>query len=750
MNGQVTKENCADEPIHIPGSIQPHGVLLAARESDSIVTQVSSNTAEFLGREPAELLGQPIASVFREEVRDVVEKCLADAVLGVTNPWQLLADTPDGPRFFDGISHRGDGKVIIELENPADRDRAQDPLRRAVDPYFHLVRQTLSETGSPDSVEETCQVLCREVKRFTGFDRVMVYRFAEDGHGEVIGEALSEGMEPYLGLHYPESDIPAQARRLYALSWVRLIPDAAYEPVLLEPPFNPETNLPLDLSHSVLRSVSPMHTEYLQNMGVGASMSISLLRGDALWGLIACHHREPRHVPYEVRAACVMLGAVMSANLVSKEEAARARRTSKLQAIHTKLVNAVGSSGSIPDGLTEADEDLLGLVGADGVTIFFDSDMRSVGMTPEPKQVRLLKEWLDENQPDVVFETDSLAERWPAAAEFAGEASGLISLKFWPDDYILFFRPEQRRAIRWAGDPDKAHEFDEDGRLHPRSSFAEFVRQVKNRSAAWDATELAVASDFQRSVGGFIQQRNEELMRLNQQLLEKNEEIEQLVYSVSHDLKSPLVTARGFIGLLREDIESGDREAVLDSAGRIERASDQMSRLIDDLLEHSRIGRREVRKEDVDVDQLLRRLGELYEERLEAVGADFVIEPDVPRVYAAEVDLERIFDNLISNALKYGCEETGSRIEIGGVDSSMDTRFFVRDNGPGIEPEYHEKIFGLFQRLHADKDGTGVGLASVSKIMQTYRGKVWVDSVHGEGATFWFAFPKRKIRRGKR
>lgn len=233
------------------------------------------------------------------------------------------------------------------------------------------------------------------------------------------------------------------------------------------------------------------------------------------------------------------------------------------------------------------------------------------------------------------------------------------------------------------------------------------------------------------------------LADLTLSLEEKNKEMEQFVYTVSHDLKSPLVSCKGLLGLLLEDLESQDFEAVADSAQRLDRATNQLNQIIDDLLLHSRIGRKSQRLTEVNVNELLSGLLDQLADRVETAGAQVATQPHLPKVIADETDLLRVFENLITNSLKYGCDQPNSTIEIGGVRDHAEVCFYVRDEGRGIDPQYHERVFGLFQRLDVEQDGTGVGLASVAKIMNIYGGRAWVDSALGEGATFWIAFPNR-------
>ncbi len=296
----------AREPIHIPGAIQPHGCLLTLARDSLRILQVSANGEAFLGRHPVSLCGEPIAAILDAGQ----EEALREALRASPETGGGLSRLDIGGRAFDASVSAGSDVVLLELE-PAEGDDAGTTSAG--------IQQALRRLAQCDTFDRLVDVTARAVRELTGFDRVMVYRFDSDDHGEVIAEAKGEALEPYLGLHYPESDIPRQARALYLRHWVRCIPNARYAPVPLVPPLRPDTGLPLDLSDSILRSVSPVHLEYMANMGVQASMSVSLIVAGRLWGLISAGHRTPHAFPQRLRSACETIGQVVSLQLGALE-----------------------------------------------------------------------------------------------------------------------------------------------------------------------------------------------------------------------------------------------------------------------------------------------------------------------------------------------------------------------------------------------------------------------------------------------
>lgn len=270
------------------------------------------------------------------------------------------------------------------------------------------------------------------------------------------------------------------------------------------------------------------------------------------------------------------------------------------------------------------------------------------------------------------------------------------------------------------------------------------ARDLSKRLPKVSDDEVGMVAEALDQMRKTVYQQSRELASMNDTLAQKNEEMEQFVYTVSHDLKSPLVSCKGLLGLMKEDIADANYQEVVNSAGRLEAATDQLSQIIDDLLALSRIGRKSVELSNIDMFAMLADLQARLADRAEAAGVAMTVLRPIPSLLADVRDITRAFENLLNNAIKYASDVPQPVVDVGGLVQDGENRYFVRDNGPGIEPEYHEKIFGLFQRLDTSKEGTGVGLASVTKIMRMYGGRVWVVSSPGHGATFWLAFPQHK------
>lgn len=484
----VDLSTCAREPIHVPGAIQPHGALLVLREPGLTIRRASANAPALLRVPAGSLLGAPLAAILGPGDVARVSAALRAACLAGENPLSIEI----GGHRFHGVLHRHLGDTFFELE-PA--------LPSELSTAVHPVHGAVTRLGSARGVRDLCAILVDSVCALTGFDRVLVYRFDAEDSGAVVAEAKAEGVDSYLGLHFPASDIPRQARELYRLSWIRYIPDAVYTPTPLVPPDSPDDTL--DLSFSLLRSVSPIHLEYLANMGLRASMSISLVHRQRLWGLITCGHRTPRYVDYELRASCELLGRIASLLLGAMEELDEQDQRSRRRAAVEHLAGVMRASDEGPVlGLFHEERELLSLVDATGVVAAVGGQLRSAGKTPPPEEITRLLDWLAREHPDGVFATDRLPSLFESGEELRRDGSGILtfSLPTIGVDRLIWFRPEVVQTVAWGGNPQKpvaTSDPDSATRLHPRRSFALWQEVVEGTALAWSSAE-STASDLRR------------------------------------------------------------------------------------------------------------------------------------------------------------------------------------------------------------------------------------------------------------
>ena len=496
----VDLTNCDREPIHIPGSIQPHGALVGF-DNELRLAVSSRNAAAVLGvaLEPPtmleDLVGARSAAIITELAR-TGEGAVATTPVDVRG------------RPFDVAVHRSDGLLITEFEPTAD-------AALGATASFETMRGVVLRLSAAGSVDELCDIAASEVRTLTGFDRVMVYRFDEHWNGEVIAEDRREDLNPFLGLHYPATDIPQQARALYQANWLRLIADVGYAASPLEPDVNPLTAAPLDLSHAVLRSVSPIHIEYLTNMGVSASMSISLINEGVLWGLIACHHYSGAHRPAQpTRAAAEFLGQVMSLLIASKQRADDYARTIAARDMQADLSEALSAgTGELPALMAAHQDMLLQMVNATGAAVRIDDVLVTIGATPADEDVDAIASWLWQ-EPAAVVATASLGRDAAHFAHLTDVASGVLGVSVTTEGvgHVLWFRPEVVRTVDWGGDPKNkviAVEEDDTIRLSPRKSFDLWKETVRGTSTAWSALDRDVAADLARHIAGLLVQHSQ-------------------------------------------------------------------------------------------------------------------------------------------------------------------------------------------------------------------------------------------------
>ncbi len=501
--------NCDREKIHIPGSIQPHGALLVLEPASLRVVQAGGDLETLLGATASDLLGETLVGRLTESEMNKLGVMSASTV-DLPRPYHLFTRTYDGGRA-DAVLHASGGFLVLELE-PQRESEPEDSLA--------LVQSMMHGVQRAETISGVYQSIVDEVRAASGFDRVMLYRFLGDGSGSVEAEARNPSIEPYVGLRYPASDIPQQARALYLRNWTRLIGDARYVPAPLTSPAGQPPSLPIDLSQSALRSVSPIHLEYLANMGVVASMSLSLIIDGKLWGLIACHHNRPRFPAYRRRVAFELFAQMASFQLETKLEAADLGSRLQQKSISEALLNNLARSSDLSDGLKRFRPNLLEYIPASGLALWLDGNFSGFGKTPKREDIGLLVRWLNETMTDGVFQTDKLSAHYPPALSFADRASGILALSVSrsPRDYVIWFRPEVRQTVTWAGDPNKQTAAGaDDGRISPRKSFAKWKQQVRLQSEPWTSLDAKTALSLRMSLLEVVLQHTDQISREREQ-----------------------------------------------------------------------------------------------------------------------------------------------------------------------------------------------------------------------------------------
>jgi two-component system, chemotaxis family, sensor kinase Cph1 len=745
----VSLTNCDRKPIHIPSAIQSHGILLTFDEVSLVILQISQNSEAFLGKKPKAFLGQSLAILMQSEQIEAIRDCLSAGFENV-NPLRLSLSINGQPQAFEGIVHRANNVVVLELERSIEQQAV------SFFDFYKFVKSPIDHLRSTTNLAELSEQAVITIRNITGFDRVMLYRFSKDGSGHVIAEDKIENAESFLGLHYPATDIPKQAKELYRLNLLRIIPDILYQPIALEPALHPTTGESLDMSLSILRSVSPLHIEYLINMGVGASMSISILRDRQLWGLIACHHLSPKRLSYETRTICEFLGQAISFEIASKADAEDLDYKIKLQAVHSRFVNTIATCQTLDEGLKQSPNDLMDLVGATGVIFCENHRLAPFGKTPPEEMIPGLLEWIDQQMGEqAIHSTSTLLTDYSKFASYQNIASGMLALRISrvQQTYLLWFRPEVTQTVNWGGNPYKpiAADAGNNLRITPRKSFGLWKETVHLKSLPWKTCEIEAALELRSRIIGIVLQKADELALLNTELERSNMELDSFAYVASHDLREPLRGIHNYSTFLMEDYGDKLGEEGASKLATLMRLTQRMEDLINSLLHYSRFGRTELTFQAVD-------LGQVVEGVLDVIAIsqpapnEFRIPRPLPIVQCDRPQVIELFTNLISNAIKYN-DHKQKWVEIGYIlpeemnpdlpkylDRSQ-TIFFVKDNGIGIRAKHLDTIFKIFKRLHPAANysgGTGAGLTIAKKIVERHGGIIVVESTFGVGSTFYF------------
>ena len=757
----VSIANCESEPVRTPGCIQAHGALLALAPEDLAILQASANTAEHLGKAPSALLGRSVAAALGEPGEARLRRLLDAGELGAQPLYVMTVDAHGDGARLDASAHLAGDSLIVELE-PCGRTDAAEP------DYYAVVRRAVARLQGARSLADFAGCLVEEVRSLTALDRVMVYRFHPDLHGEVFAEARREDLESWLGLHYPADDIPRQVRELFTRIWLRPLSDVSSAPVEMEPLADPRTGAALDMTQCALRGASVMYTEYLANMGVSASLTMPLLRDGELWGMIACHHCTPTRFAWPLRTACEFVAQVASLQIRAVEDREQLVRRLELEGAHARLISHASAAGDLA-ALADGPVTLLDGMDAGGAALLHRGRWHRVGSTPSAERLDELAGWLGtlaELAPDggvgarrAVFATDALGSRFAAAKDYAHCASGLLAVPLGRIErgLMLWFRPETELEIDWAGAPeDKPTVPGPHGpRLTPRGSFELFVESVRGTARPWRTVEIDAVRRLRTLVTELVVARVDQLSEINVELARSNDELDAFAYVASHDLKEPL---RG-ISKYAHQLLVATAEDDLDNRRRLEalmRLTSRMDGLLDSLLHFSRVGRATLELHEEDLAEIVEEALEITCARRSESAVEIVLERPLPTVRCDRIRVREIYANLVSNAMKYN-DAPVARIELVWLDpdeqdaptrarSGGATVFAVRDNGIGIDERHFGQLFEMFRRLHARDaygGGTGTGMAIVKRLVERHEGVVWIDSEPGRGTTVSFTLAGR-------
>jgi light-regulated signal transduction histidine kinase (bacteriophytochrome)/CheY-like chemotaxis protein len=660
---KVDLTNCDREPIHQLGAIQPIGFLVALT-ADWLVSRVSANIGEFLpGAVPDQLIGRPLSELFSPAAIHGLRNRLA-MIRGPNSVERIFGCTlVDGATPFDMALHMSNAEIVIEAEPAGSAERGD---------VTGTVRSMIARLDQAEGMTAFFNEGARQIRGLSGYDRVMVYRFAEDGSGEVVAESAKPNIGSFLGLHYPATDIPAQARELYKRNLLRVITDVDGRNVPIVPQLDAQGE-PLDLSLSMLRSVSPIHIEYLKNMGVCASMSISILVEGRLWGLFACHHYSARCPNFERRSVCELFAQMFAMRLESRERKQTVEFERRARDISDQLLGAVASDETLlkdPDWLSDI---LTQSIQADGVGVWINGNHAFSGTTPDEAHFERIVKALNGTAAGRVYATDRIASLVPGAEAFASDSAGMLAIPIsrLPRDWVVLFRSELIRSVRWGGDPHKPIEYGPNGpRLTPRRSFEEWKEMVEGRSAPFTASELRVAETLRATLIEVVLRLSDEASSERAVAAERQE---LLIAELNHRVRNILGVIRG---LIRQSKPTGgdidDFVALVD--GRIHALARAHNQITQDHWGPAPL------RTLIDAEAAAFLAG--ASERVRVEGPPLLLNP---QAYSA---MALVMHELVTNSAKYGSLSDSGRVNIAWrLDDRGDLLFHWRESGgPPVKP----------------------------------------------------------------
>ena len=656
----VDLTNCDREPIHQIGAIQNFGALIAVT-TDGMIAHRSANFAEMLSLSEPPQIGTQLSELFTPEAMSAIGR--ASGMLNDPESVERLfaVHLVGGKGPFDCAIHNTDGLTVIEFEPSASDE--MDRQLRSLQPILRQLERS-------DDLLELCQQAADRLRDLLGFDRVMVYRFQADESGAVIAESVEEGYDSFHGLRYPRTDIPQQARRLYLRNRFRIISDTLAEPVPIEPQIRAEGE-PLDLSMSTLRAVSPIHIEYLINMGVRASLSISIVIDGKLWGLFACHHYAPKVLPYSLRTAAELFSELFSLTAERTIGKERASVQDAGRSLHDQLMRAIAGGEALVEALPTLRPIIKRAIPHDGISAYVDGEYRALGAAPDESEFMALMPALNSSATSRTIASDSLVKRIPAAAAFADRAVGalIIPVSRSPRDYVILWRRELKQTVTWAGNPEKPVELGPNGaRLTPRKSFEAWQQSVTGKSAEWTEVELGLVESLRVTLLEVILRVTDELAT---ERAKAQRQQELLIAELNHRVRNILNLIRGLINQSRHEAVNVDEFARL-IGGRINALASA----------HDNITRENW--SPASVTELIETEAEAYVsgklDRISIVGDEALVSPEAYTVLAL------VIHEMMTNSAKYGslCDKSGRlSVEIACDESGM-TICWKETGGPPV------------------------------------------------------------------
>ncbi|WP_034671275.1 ATP-binding protein [Epilithonimonas caeni] len=719
--------NCDQEPIHICGEVQEYGFLISTQNSK--IVSYSQNVLELFSLNSDSIIGTDIHTFFKNYDIDVNwENYSSNENLAIQHidfkneKYTLSIHTNNEITFFEIEKVLPNHKINKEYE------AVQNILRMSND-------------------NNVWTVLLKEVQEIIDFDRVMIYQFLYDGSGEVIEELVKPNLDSYLHLHYPESDIPAQARALYLKNPVRITSHVSGKTFPIVGIIPKEQ---IDLTYSVTRSTSPVHREYLKNAHVESSFSTSIIVNGQLWGMVACQNAEPKHLDLQSRLLVETLTRTSANTFAANRSLQTLEEYQRINLNNISLRQNLLNEESFKKGLENNIQDIKEACTADGLIIKINNEILTSGNIPNNLDIEKIIKWsIDHNQDfeENMFVSDTFCKKIDTDLDNPETSCGVIIsvLGNNTSDMLIWLRKEQGQKIKWAGKPEKEIVSEiKDGveiiRFSPRKSFEVWKEYVKGTSLPWKIKEIEAAKWITSIILKASHTKSSQIQDLNSQLKELNQELDSFSHTISHDLNTPLTVIRLNAQLAKR---ISDPENLQKSLDNIIAQVDTMSEMIRNVLELSKIKKSEIELKRVEVESLINKLAEDSKISFNSPNTEIIIE-NTPEVLGDQTMVYQVFVNIIGNAVKYSSKSKKPQVKIVGEVYEDDVTYRISDNGIGIKKEDSNNMFKIFSRMSNAKDfhGNGVGLSIVHHLMDKMGGEISYESESGKGTTFILKFQK--------
>lgn len=717
--------NCDQEPIHICGEVQEYGFLIGAK--DSKITFYSENFLAFFSQDPNNILGKEIKVLFDELELDI--------------NWNNMSDNQElaiQHIIFKGESytlavHENQGFTFYEIEKVLPNHK--------INQEYKAIQNILKMSDE----ENVWKLLLHEIQKIIDYDRAMVYQFLYDGSGEVVEELVKDGLESFLHLHYPESDIPAQARALYLKNTVRITSHASGKTY---PIFGVQKEK-IDLTYASTRATSPIHVQYIKNSGFEASFSTSIIINGALWGIVTCQNAKPKHLDLQSRLLVETLTRTSANAYASYRSLQTLEDYQRSNLSNISLRQNLLSEENFAKALKNNIDDIMKTCNAEGMIIKINNEIITHGNVPTDSDIEKIIDWSRDNNQDFeenIFISNTFCKTSGLELDNSEISCGIIIsvLGSNTSDMLIWMRKEQGQKIKWAGNPEKETVSEiKDGveiiKFSPRKSFEIWREYVKDTALPWKTREVESAKWITSVILKASHTKSSQILDLNNQLKELNQELDSFSYTISHDLNTPLTVIKLNAQLMKRLIQPEDKtNKYLDN---IVNQVDTMSDMIKNVLELSKIKKSEIELKKIEVDDLIYKLAKESKISFDSPHTEIIIE-STPEVLGDPTMVYQVFGNVIGNAIKYSSKSSRPTVTIIGEVYENEVMYKISDNGIGIDKQDAGKMFKIFSRMSNATafHGNGVGLNIVQHLMEKMGGEISYESETGIGTTFILKF----------